>query len=62
MAVDARLLETGRRLARRFFAMRGNHSEVHLSEAQLAALLTFAAELGQAGILPSQTGTDAKRI
>ena len=62
MTVADRHLETGRRLARRFFAMRGNRSEVHLSEAQLAALLTMAAELGQAGVLPVQAGTDAKRI
>jgi len=36
-------LEIGMRLARRLFAKRGNHSEVHLSEAQLVALLTVAA-------------------
>jgi hypothetical protein len=36
-------LEIGMGLARRLFAKRGNHTEVHLSEAQLAAWLTVAA-------------------
>ena len=32
------------KVARRFFAKRGNHSEVHLSEPELIALLAFALE------------------
>lgn len=39
-------LEVGMQLARSFFATRGNHSEAHLSEAELAALLAIAAERG----------------
>lgn len=37
----------GRRLARQFFAKRGNNSEVHLSELELAALLALAFERGE---------------
>jgi hypothetical protein len=41
-------IEFGRRLARRFFAKRGKGTnvEVHLSEAELAALLAIAHEAG----------------
>jgi hypothetical protein len=37
-------VEIGQRLARRVFANRGNHSEVHLTELELAALLGLAAD------------------
>lgn len=37
-------LQLGRQLARRIFAKRGNKTEVHLTEAQLAAILTLAAQ------------------
>lgn len=37
-------MEIGIRLARKLFQKRGNHSEVHLNEAQLAAILALAAE------------------
>jgi hypothetical protein len=37
-------------LARRVFASRGNNSEVHLSELDLAKLLGFAYELGAASV------------
>lgn len=33
-------------LARRLFEKRGNHSEVHLSEVELAALLAIAFQRG----------------
>lgn len=36
-------LERGMALARRIFARRGNHAEIHLTEVQLAALLALAA-------------------
>jgi hypothetical protein len=36
----------GMRLGRRLFQTRGNHSEVHLSEMELAALLALAAQAG----------------
>lgn len=39
-------LSVGMRLARKVFEKRGNHSETHLKEAELAALLTLAAEEG----------------
>lgn len=40
-------VEIGRRLARMVFARRGNRTEVHLNEAELAALLALAAAKGQ---------------
>ena len=39
-------LNIARSLARKVFQSRGNHSEVHLSEAELAAMLAVAAETG----------------
>ena len=39
--------EIGRRIARRLFERRGNNREVHLSEAELAALLALAAKVGK---------------
>lgn len=39
---DERSPAIGTRIARAIFERRGNHSEVHLSEAELAAFLTFA--------------------
>jgi hypothetical protein len=36
----------GARLARRIFEQRGNHTEAHLSERELAAYLGLAAQLG----------------
>ena len=47
-ARDQRYVAIGMRIARQLFAKRGNHSEVHLPEAELAALLAFAAERGAA--------------
>jgi hypothetical protein len=37
----------GQRMARRFFSKRGDHSEVHLREAELAALLALSFEQGE---------------
>ena len=39
----------GTTLARQLFERRGNHSETHLSEAELAALLALAVERYAAG-------------
>ena len=39
-------VDIGKVLARRLFHKRGNHSEVHLTEAELAAMLALAAEQG----------------
>lgn len=39
-------LEIGTKIARAFFATRGNHSEVHVDEATLSALLAIAASAG----------------
>jgi hypothetical protein len=41
----------GMKIARKFFAKRGNHSEVHLSELELASLLTVAADVGAGDLL-----------
>lgn len=38
----------GKKLARHVFSKRGNHSEIHLSEVELAAMLAVAAEVGAA--------------
>jgi hypothetical protein len=38
-------LRIGQAMARRVFDARGNHSEIHLSEADLATLLAGAAEV-----------------
>jgi hypothetical protein len=40
-------VQIGLKLARRIFASRGNHSEVHLREMHLAAMLAVAAEQGR---------------
>lgn len=37
-------ISIGRNMARAMFLARGNHSEIHLSEVQLAALLALAAD------------------
>ena len=56
---SAQALDIGRRLARQLFRERGNHSEAHLAELDLAALCTLAAERAFAitqetsGLLPS---------
>jgi hypothetical protein len=39
---EARAIELAMALARQFFAKRGNHSEAHVTEAELAALLALA--------------------
>lgn len=39
-------ITAGQRIARKAFAKRGNHSEVHLDEATLAAMLAVAFEQG----------------
>jgi len=36
----------GQELARKVFARRGNHTEAHIREHELAALLALAAQLG----------------
>jgi hypothetical protein len=41
-----RSTEEGARLARKVFAKRGNHSEAHLTEVELAASLAVAFEFG----------------
>ncbi len=38
--------DVGRKVARRIFADRGNNSEVHLSESQLALIVSTAYEAG----------------
>lgn len=43
---DPRYIEVGKRLARHVFSRRGNHSEAHMSELELAAVLAVAAEKG----------------
>lgn len=42
-------VKAGQVLAQRVFAKRGNHSEAHLSQLELAALLAFAYEKGMEG-------------
>jgi hypothetical protein len=42
------LQRQGTQMARRLFAKRGNHSEIHVSELQLAAMLTIACQTGAA--------------
>lgn len=39
-------IEIGRTLARKVFAKRGDHTEAHISELELAALLALAAKQG----------------
>jgi hypothetical protein len=56
LPLHERETETARRLARRCFAMRGDHREVHLSEVQLAAWLLMAVEFGRVGVLPTGGG------
>ena len=47
-------LTIGRKLARKVFETRGNHSETHLSEVELAALLAYAVQLHHhQGTLPA---------
>lgn len=36
----------GTQMARKYFERRGNHSEVHLSEKQLAGIMAVAFEMG----------------
>jgi hypothetical protein len=38
--------QTGKRIARKTFDKRGNHTEVHLCEVDLAVILVVAFELG----------------
>ena len=40
----------GVRLARRLFELRGNHSEMHVTESELAGMLQAAAHLGIVGV------------
>lgn len=47
MSVSELAMEEGLRLARRFFASRGNKTEAHLSEAELAALMALAYHRGE---------------
>ena len=42
----------GFRIARKVFAKRGNHTEAHLSEGELAAMLVVAFELGYSEGVP----------
>ena len=51
-------IDIGRELARRLFAKRGNHSEAHLSELDLAAICALAAERALA--IPAAETTDAR--
>lgn len=44
---DDRHIAIGTELARQIFAKRGNHSEAHLTEMELAAMLALAAERGE---------------
>lgn len=39
-------IDAGMKMARQIFAKRGNHSEIHLSEAELATLLALAFKMG----------------
>lgn len=49
-------LEAGMRLARLTFHNRGNHSEIHITEADLAALLSLAYQDGLDGRMRSVDG------
>jgi hypothetical protein len=50
----------GRRLARRYFLMLAHEGRIEFqTEAALAVLLTIAAEMGRAGVLPTQAQTEA---
>lgn len=44
--LEDRSLEIGRQLARKVFEKRGNHTEAHLSEMELAAICSLAAQGG----------------
>lgn len=46
-SMDNRSVNFGMKLAREVFSKRGNHSEAHLPEAELAALLALAFEAGR---------------
>lgn len=49
-----RSTEIGDAVARKMFAQRGNHSEIHLSEEELAALLTAAAVVARQSPEPKE--------
>jgi hypothetical protein len=50
----------GRRLARRYFLMLSHEGRIEFqTEAALAVLLTIAAEMGRAGLVPTQAQTEA---
>lgn len=44
-------VRVGQKLARGIFNLRGNHSEAHLSELELAAMIALGVESGQAPLL-----------
>ncbi|MGE0225494.1 MAG: hypothetical protein AB7S57_19655 [Acetobacteraceae bacterium] len=48
---EDRALAIGQQLARHVFHKRGDHSEAHLGELELAAVLALAAQYGQASVL-----------
>jgi hypothetical protein len=50
-----RAIEEGYRIARKMFAKRGGHSEIHLSEFELGAMLAIAFELGFIEGVPQPT-------
>ena len=45
-SLRATAIAAGRKIARRVFARRGNRTEAHISEAELAALCALAYQLG----------------
>jgi hypothetical protein len=47
--LDTHSIRIGRRVARRVFEKRGDNSEAHLSETELAAFCALAAQLGADG-------------
>lgn len=50
-ALKEEAVDVGRKIARKVFERRGNHSEAHLSELELATICAFAAEQGMAAAM-----------
>lgn len=47
-------IKIGQKIARELFASRGNRTEVHINERDLAALLAFAAQVSRRGLAPTR--------
>lgn len=59
-AMRERALAAGTAIAKRMFAKRGNHTEIHLRQAELAAALTVAFEHGFLTAASETGGTERK--